>query len=662
MLAKGAKHLNKININTNQFRSYSTKSKKTNSVVVQLQEEHSKEFEFLAKHWLICKNNPNRVFYDLKGFLKLDAIWFAAYLKIKSNRGSKTVGPDNLGINTLTRKRILEIKEYTLKNQFTWTGVKRIMIPKPGNPGKFRPFGIPSMNDRIVQEVIKTIIEPIFELNFSDKSFGFSPNHSCHTALKYINTHMKDSVWYIEGDIKGYFDNIDHKILMTIIEKRVKDPIIFNLIESGLKARVFQEKRVFTPEVGTPQGGILSPLLSNIYLDVFDKFMEEISHKYEGSVKPNNRQRNQESQKLLRTGNKKEVYTRRLPSRNPFQSEYRFVKYVRYADDFLIGITGSRELAVEIKDIIKEYIANELKSTLSDEKTHITHISKRIPFLGYLIGRNTYVIKQKYNDKIVNRRITIPTLYVNMDKVIKQLKERKFCDGDGNPLPCFRYLRYPQSETNEKINMIIRGLSYWWSIASNRKQAIARMAYILRYSIAKVYAAKFKLPTVASVFKIGGNDLRKPIGNLKKSAIGVTDCKKNVKIRGILFDRYWNIPETEASKLLKSWKPEYQKSLESNDIQSLFEHIANSKEVNPLKSLGWRLQKTLWHQGAPCDICGSFDNVQMHHIKAVKDLKKSDNHLSNIIKAIESPQMALCQKHHLEIHKGNWRSSPMKPR
>lgn len=583
-LTKKAKYLN----NNTLFRSYSTRSKSTESVVVQLQEEHSKEFVLLAKHWMNCKNNPQRIFYDLKGYLKLDAIWFAAYLKIKQNGGSKTVGPDSVGINTLTKNRIIELKELTMKNQFQWSGVKRIRIPKTGDPGKYRPLGIPSINDRLVQEVIKTIIEPIFELNFSNNSFGFRPNRSCHTALKYINTKMKNSIWYIEGDIKGYFDNIDHKILMKLIEERIKDPIILKLIRAGLKAKIFENKQIFTPEVGTPQGGILSPLLSNIYLNTFDKFMTETSDKYKGTIEPTNRQKNPVTNKLLKTGNKSLVYTLKIPSRNPFQSEYRYVKYVRYADDFLIGVTGSRKIASEIKEIIKVYLKDKLNLDLSEEKTRITHISKGVPFLGHIIGRNTYIIKQRYANKNVNRRMTIPTLYVDMNKVINRLKERNLCDGSGNPTPCFRFLRYPQSETNEKANMIIRGLSNWWKIASDRKKATARIAYIVRYSIAKVYAAKFKLPTVARVFKIGNNNLSRPLGNRKKSAIGVID-KPDKKIKGIIFDRYWKIPEREGSKLLNTWKPEYLKALEKNNIGEFLKYIRKTDIQNPLKGLNWRL-------------------------------------------------------------------------
>ena len=209
--------------------------------------------------------------------------------------------------------------------------------------------------------------------------------------------------------------------------------------------------------------------------------------------------------------------------------------------------------------------------------------------------------------------------------------------------------------------MILRGLCNWWIIANDRKQAVARVAYILRYSLAKVYAAKFKFPTVAAIFKAGRNDLSRPIGTKRKSAVGVVD-KINVKIPGILYDRYNKIPKRGSSKLLNSWQPEYLKVLSYNNTTDLIRLLNESTPNNPLRSLNWRLQKSLWHQGAPCDVCGSLEDIQMHHIKAIKDQKYFKNKLTQYIKAIESPQIALCRKHHLQIHKGSWNNSPMKPR
>jgi group II intron reverse transcriptase/maturase len=356
----------------------------------------------------------------------------------------------------------LEIRDAVLSKKYRWTGVRQEMIPKTGKPGKFRPLGIPAINDRLVQEVIKFIIEPIFEIGFSKFSHGFRPNRGCHTALKQINTNMKDSIWFIEGDIKSYFDTIDHTILIGIIQKRIRDPLIINLIKSGLKTRIFtQNKQNHTPEMGTPQGGILSPLLSNIYLHELDLFLEQLSIEYQGTITSKNRKKNPEARKLLYSGQKSLYYKLRIPSRLPNQENYRNCKFVRYADDFIIGVLGSRKLAVEIKYRIERYLNDNLKITLSKEKTKITHISKGIPFLGYIFSKRLLFIRQHYSGRLLLRKINICTLDVDLKRIIARLKEAGFCDGSGIPLPAFRFLRLPQSEINIKINYILNGLSSW---------------------------------------------------------------------------------------------------------------------------------------------------------------------------------------------------------
>lgn len=659
-LLKKAKYLNSCF--KRGFRSYNMKSSEDKSVAVQLQDVKSKDLNSLVKHWKNCLDNPNKIFHDLKGYLKSDALWYAAYLKIKRNHGSDTKGPDGADIGCLKRNKILEIKQKVLEGKYEWVGLRRIHIPKPGDPNKKRPLGIPSIYDRLVQEVIKMVIEPIFETNFEFNSFGFRPNRSCHTALRYMNTRMKDSIWIIEGDIKGYFDNINHTKLISLIETKIKDKLILNLIKTGLKCRVFESNSSYIQELGTPQGGILSPLLSNIYLDLFDKYMRDLNLEYQGTVVANKRKTNPAYNKYKRMRKTNIAQKLKITRIDPFEKEYRSIKYVRYADDFLIGVNGSRQLALEIKDRVRDFLYSVLYLTLSDTKTKITHIVNGIPFLGHIWSRHTFLIKQRYGSlkKYRNRRICIHTLHADMKKAIRALKEKKLCAGNGKPLPCFRFLQYPQSETNAKANFILRGLCYWWLLAYNRRQATARAAYIIRYSIAKVYAAKFKLKTVAAIFKIGRNDLSKPIGNKKKSAIGVID-KKDKIIPGILYDRYWKIPVREDAQLSPNWKPEYLKALESgNTSTDILNYIQGSQENNPLKSLSWRMSKTLWHQNEPCSVCGSYEDVQMHHIKPVKNIKPK-NKLKAISEAINVPQISLCRRHHLEIHKGSWSNNPVKP-
>ena len=247
---------------------------------------------------------------------------------------------------------------------------------------------------------------------------------------------------------------------MSLLEKRIQDPTILRLIRTGLKARVFQkDKTSYIPEIGTPQGGILSPLLSNIYLDELDKYMEELCGQYQGNVKPANRKKNPEANKLLKSGRKSEYYRMRIPSRVHNEEGYRNCKYIRYADDFVIGILGPRYMAVEVRDKIKNFLAEKLNIELNLEKSKVTHVSKSIEFLGYKFSRRTIFVRQIYSGKKVLRKMTIPTLDVNMNRVIYRLAQAGFCTRDGTPKPAFRLLRLPQSEVNQKANYILKGLS-----------------------------------------------------------------------------------------------------------------------------------------------------------------------------------------------------------
>jgi retron-type reverse transcriptase len=579
---------------TQNVRSHSTSSGGNKLERVSAPEvityDHRKDFRTYAKHWYTCHHNPQRVFQDLHGLLKLDGLWFAAYLKLSRQIDSTTMGPDGININQVTMHQIMELKRILLNGSYEWTGVRRVLIDQPG---KYRPLGIPGINDRIVQEVLRLILEPIFEAQFLDTSHGFRTGRSTETALRALVTHHKAANFFVEGDIKKVFINVDHNILMHLIEKRVKDKEVLKLLRNGLKAKVFQKDQpTYTPVVGTPQGGILSPLLSNVYLHELDLFMEKLAHKYEDPITPANRRKNPEYIKLMRKGLKFEVYRRKYPSclsfffyrkkriealvpkvressalsnqglvynalhYKPYPSpslregegrEYKNLRYLRYADNFVIGVTGSRKFIFEIRDEVKEFLNTVLKLELSPK---VTHISKGIPFLGHVFCRKSIFTRQQ--GKYVNRHITIPTLDIDLKKLTQKLAVAGFCDRGGKPKPPFRLLRLPQSDINNYANQVIIGLAKGWRLAGNRKQASYYLSYILRYSLAKLYAAKFKYPTIASVFKVAGNDLGKPIGTKRKSAVGVTDkqiegwnknSKTQRKIVGILYDRFHKTPK-----------------------------------------------------------------------------------------------------------------------
>lgn len=268
---------------------------------------------------------------------------------------------------------------------------------------------------------------------------------------------MKDCSWFIEGDIQSSFPTVNHRILMRFVEERIKDPIFLRLIKNGFKKVFTKHETFYEPSIGTPQGGILSPLLSNIYLDKFDKYMGELIKEIET---PNSKARiNPEIDKVYKNNNKSEISRLRVPYLHPRDTNHIKIKYVRYADDFVIGINGSLELAHKIKHKITEWMKTQLELKMSEEKTLITHISKGIKFLGYIIRRRTVFTKQNSAGRLLTRRMSIPTLDVDRTKIIKRLATAGYCDESGKPVPNFKLLQLPQSESNLKVNYILQGLA-----------------------------------------------------------------------------------------------------------------------------------------------------------------------------------------------------------
>jgi hypothetical protein len=247
------------------------------------------------------------------------------------------------------------------------------------------------------------------------------------------------------------------------MKRKIRDKLILNLIESGLKADIlFNENRIEHISV-TSQGGILSSLLSNIYLNELDKYIENIESEYLGpSKRPKTNPEYSKIMNKVRKGwNPKETRKLRINKLDPFDPSYRHIRYVRYADDFLIGVAGPRELAIEIRERIRVFLSTNLSLKLNLEKTRITHISQKVPFLGYLIGRRSLINKYRYGKEKrgINRKMVILTLDGDINKLIVHLAKNNFCDKSGFSKPNFSLLMFPQSEINLRINSIILGIS-----------------------------------------------------------------------------------------------------------------------------------------------------------------------------------------------------------
>jgi group II intron reverse transcriptase/maturase len=318
-------------------------------------------------------------------------LFLQAYGKIYRNLGAMTRGTTKETVDGMDLQRIHNIIGLLRLERYKWTPVRRTEIPKAN--GKTRPLGIPTWSDKLVQEALRTLLEPYYEQKFSDHSHGFRPNRGCHTALQEVRKVWKGTVWFIEGDIKGCFDNIDHAVLLEIIQRDIHDGRLVKLIDGLLKAGYMKDWRYYDTLSGTPQGGIISPILANIYLNELDRFVEDtLIPAYERGER---RRSNPEYYGLcnrIAAARKREDFEevnrlkrerRKLTSQDPLDPDYRRLRYVRYADDFLLGFIGPKNEAEKVRERLDEFLEQRLKLTLSKEKTLITHAADdKAKFLG----------------------------------------------------------------------------------------------------------------------------------------------------------------------------------------------------------------------------------------------------------------------------------------
>jgi group II intron reverse transcriptase/maturase len=333
-----------------------------------------------------------RVYYNI---VTNKELWFKAYANLYANKGAMTPGtdPDDT-IDGMSVKRIESLMEKLKTRTFCWKPVRRTYIEKK-NSTKKRPLGMPGFNDKMVEEVLRMVLEAYYEPQFRNSSHGFRPERGCHTALDTIAT-WKGVRWFIEGDIKGCFDNLSHKVIIKLLRRKIKDQSLLKLIENMLKAGYVENWKYHETYSGTPQGGICSPIIANIVLHELDKFIEdEIIPEYtQGKQRKLNmeyiqlsgRERRARKRGDWKTAKELRKQYTKLPSRLPNDPGFRRLWYVRYADDFLLGLIGTKEDALTIKKKIREFLKS-IGLEMSTEKTLITHArTGKARFLNYHIN------------------------------------------------------------------------------------------------------------------------------------------------------------------------------------------------------------------------------------------------------------------------------------
>jgi group II intron reverse transcriptase/maturase len=482
----------------------------------------------LAEH----SENLNYKFERLYRILFNEEMYYVAYQHIYAKQGNMTPGADGKTIDQMSLTRIEKLIASLKDESYQPKPSKRAYIPKKN--GKMRPLGIPAFEDKLLQEAVRMTLEAICEGQFENTSHGFRPGRSCHTAITQVQKTFSGVKWFVEGDIKGFFDNINHNVLITTLEERISDERFIRLIRKFLNAGYIEDWKFHNSYSGTPQGGIVSPVLANIYLDKLDKFMKEYTENFDKGKKRKISEQSFvfdykrrcilkklkmaeseiEKSELIKQYKANQKESMRFPYGDEMDAGFRRLKYVRYADDFLIGITGGKQDAINIKEDIKRFLNEKMDLELSDEKTLVTHTENAAKFLGYEISvRKSNDTKRSVNGVLRRTFNKTVRLMIGKDTVKKKLLEYrvleiKIHDGKEQWKPKSRpsLSCYDDLEILNKYNQEIRGLYNYFSLANNCS-SLTKFGYIMQYSMYKTFAQKYrtKVTQVLKKYKRGGH-------------------------------------------------------------------------------------------------------------------------------------------------------------
>ncbi|MBM4288975.1 MAG: hypothetical protein FJ135_12695 [Deltaproteobacteria bacterium] len=572
------------------------------------------------------------------------SLWEQAYVNIYSNKGAMTKGVDGSTLDGFSNERAGNIIKLLKGGRYRFKPSRRIYIPKAN--GKMRPLGIPSADDKLVQEVMRIILEKIYEPIFSQSSHGFRPGRSCHTALDFIKRCWTGVKWIIDMDIQGFFDNIDHEILIKLLMKRIDDRRFIGLIKTMLKAGYLEDWKYHGTYSGTPQGGIISPILANIYLHELDEFMEHLISKFNRGKRRQDNPEYQHYTYMIRKLRKKyeslkkdeaegqlaairkairsyDKIRKELPAFNPYDPNYRRLTYCRYADDFLIGVIGSKEDSRKVMDAVRDFIRTELNLSISEEKSGIRHSKEKTRFLGYDLSMYS-------GERIVKttRRgwhTTARSLAEKIELSIPKEKLLKFCHSKGyGNYDRFQMVHRPEllnlsdSEIITIYNAELRGLANYYVLAAGAKSALGKLQGIWRGSFLKTLANKHRssVTKIARRLKCSPGDYR------------VTEVR-NGKIRTVRLFRL---------KDLQGYPKRY----------STVDSTPNTTQYRIVYS---ELARRIRAQ--QCEYCGrSGGHLEVHLISRLKSVQDGSEAWQRLMYERQRKTLILCLDCHQQLHRG----------
>ena len=588
--------------------------------------------EILAKIRKNSDKNKDEVFTRLYRYMLRKDLYYVAYKNLYANKGASTQGVNSDTADGFSEEKIQRIIRSLSNETYEPKPARRTYIEKSN--GKMRPLGIPTFTDKLIQEVLRMVLEAVYEPILLDCSHGFRPERSCHTALKNLKCGFNGVRWFVEGDIKGCFDNIDHKNLVGIINGKIKDAMLIKLIWKILKAGYLENWQYHSTYSGTPQGGIISPLFANIYLHELDKFVTKLAKDFKepaqmvrtaeyGAITRQRRElsaqieNTQEPERTALINEYKSLTAKLLKTPSKSQTDKK-LKYIRYADDFLIGVNGSKEDCVWIKKQLTEFIANELKMELSDEKTLITHSNNYARFLGYdvRVRRNDKIKRVSSKKKRSLNNTTELAIPLN-DKVMKSLFDNKIVEqrrnGEIKPIHRKSLLRCTELEIVTTYNAELRGICNYYSLGANFYR-LSYYEYLMECSCLKTLANKHKCSS-------------KQIRDKYKDGQG-----------------NWSIPYTTKNGRKRCYFAKYSECKDAENASDKLpdETILHTSTRTTFES---RLSAKI------CELCGTTEAkyYEIHHTHKVKDLKGKEP-WEQVMIAKRRKTIVLCKNCHDNIH------------
>lgn len=562
-------------------------------------------------------------------------LYLMGYGRIYRNAGAMTHGVTEETPDGMSLAKIDALIEALRNERFQWLPARRTYIPKKN--GKKRPLGLPVWTDKLVQEVLRLILEAYYEPQFSNHSHGFRPGRGPHTALREIYRKWTGTIWLIEGDISKCFDNLDHELLLKALSEHIHDTRFIKLIRDLFDAGYMEDWTYNETLSGVPQGGIVSPILSNILLDKLDKFVENVLiPQYTRGVK---RKANREyhtlmglSQRFRQQGNIKEAEEVRskaqgLPSMMTDDPDYRRLNYVRYADDFLLGFIGPKSEAEAIKQQLRTFLQEQLKLELSEEKTLITHArSEAASFLGYEISRlhdDGQRTKKKARTGLETMCRTInQQMGFRVPRDVIETKCQRYMQGQ-KAIHRAELLENSDYDIVMTYQLEYRGIANYYQLAHNISSFI-KLKWIMETSLIKTLASKHKMP-VTKVYEKYGTTLT--VQGKRYKGLQVTLLREE---NPPLVATWGGIPLKRDMKATLEERPPQVYNNRTELVQRLLADF--------------------------CELCGSDKDVEVHHERAMRKLheypgRPKPEWVKRMI-ALRRKTLLLCKRCHVAVEHG----------